>query len=108
VIRIVSSALVVFLASLTLALAQTPAKPPPLPAALPLFDLPKDLTLCHERVPLERQDVWESLDQAMIVSVYQHSQVVLWIKRSQRFFPYIEQRLRERGMPDDLKYMAVV
>jgi hypothetical protein len=44
----------------------------------------------------------------MIVSVYHHSQVLLWIKRSQRFFPYIEQKLRERGMPDDLKYMAVV
>jgi hypothetical protein len=108
VIRIASSALMVFLASLTLTFAQTPVNPSPLPAPLPLFDLPKNLTLCQERVPLERQDVWESLDQAMIVSVYHHSQVLLWIKRSQRFFPYIEQKLRERGMPDDLKYMAVV
>jgi len=77
-------------------------------APIPLFDVPRELALCGERVPLERQDVWESMDQALTSSVYYHSQVILWIKRAYRYFPYIERRLKEKNMPDDLKYIVVV
>lgn len=31
----------------------------------------------------------------------------MWLKRAGRYFPYIEQRLKEEGLPDDLKYLAV-
>lgn len=75
---------------------------------IPLYDLPKELYLCGERVPLERPDVWEQLDQAFMSSVYNTSQVILWIKRANRYFPYVEKRLKERGLPDDLKYVLVV
>ncbi len=78
------------------------------PPTVVLFDVPKELSLCGERVPLERQDVWESMDQTLISSVYYHSQVILWIKRAHRYFPYIEKRLKEKSMPDDLKYIVVV
>jgi hypothetical protein len=57
---------------------------------------------------LERQDVWEMMDQAFVLSVYNQEQVILWLKRANRYFPYIEKRLRERKMPDDIKYIAVV
>jgi hypothetical protein len=77
-------------------------------APVVLYDLPQDLSLCGERVPLEKQDVWESLDQALISSVYYQSQVILWIKRAHRYFPYIEKRLKEKNMPDDLKYVVIV
>ena len=73
-----------------------------------LFDLPREISLCGERVPLERQDVWEYLDQIFISSVYNEAQVILWIKRAHRYFPYIENRLQERKMPDDLKYVVIV
>jgi LysM repeat protein len=33
--------------------------------------------------------------------------VILWLKRSTRFFPYIEKTLAESGLPDDIKYLAV-
>ena len=33
---------------------------------------------------------------------------MLWLKRMGRFMPLIEQRLKEYGLPDDLKYLAVV
>lgn len=78
------------------------------PYIIPIFDPPKEISLCGERVPLDRQDVWESMDQALTSSVYFNSQVILWIKRSHRYFPYIERRLKERKMPDDLKYVVVV
>lgn len=75
---------------------------------IPVYDFPSAILLCGEKVPLERQDVWEMMDQAFVLSVYNQEQVILWIKRANRYFPHIERRLRERKMPDDLKYVAVV
>jgi membrane-bound lytic murein transglycosylase D len=75
---------------------------------IPVHQWPDRLTLCGEQVPLERQDVWEMMDQSFVSSVYNQPQVILWIKRAHRYFPYVERRLRERKLPDDLKYIAVV
>ncbi len=75
---------------------------------IPVHQWPDRLTLCGERVPVERQDVWEMMDQFFVSSVYNQPQVILWIKRAHRYFPYVEKRLRERKLPDDLKYVAVV
>lgn len=75
---------------------------------IPLHHWPDQLTLCGERAPLDRRDVWEMMDQAFVTSVYNRPQVILWIKRAHRYFPYVEKRLRERNLPDDLKYIAVV
>ncbi len=33
--------------------------------------------------------------------------MLLWLKRSRRYFPIIEAALKENGLPDDLKYLAV-
>jgi membrane-bound lytic murein transglycosylase D len=74
---------------------------------VPVFDVPSSLTFCGEKIPLERQDVWELMDRAMITAVYSHPQVILWIKRANRYFPYVEKKLKERGMPDDLKYIVI-
>ncbi|NIM07111.1 MAG: transglycosylase SLT domain-containing protein, partial [Armatimonadetes bacterium] len=35
------------------------------------------------------------------------SQVILWMKRSARYFPFIEEQVRKAGLPSDLKYVAV-
>lgn len=75
---------------------------------VPLYELPAELQLCGEPVPLNRQDVWEMLDQSFVLSVYNTDQVILWLKRAHRYFPYLEKRLQERRMPDDIKYVAVV
>lgn len=75
---------------------------------VPIFDLPDRLDLCGEPVPLDKREVWEMLDREFILSVYNYDQVILWIKRANRYFPYVEKRLKERKMPDDIKYVAVV
>ena len=31
----------------------------------------------------------------------------MWLKRGARYFPYITRQLKEAGMPEDLKYLAV-
>ncbi|MFH1623622.1 MAG: transglycosylase SLT domain-containing protein [Pseudomonadota bacterium] len=72
------------------------------------FRDPKRLTLCNEPVPIDDESVWEMLDREFVISVGDKPQVVMWLKRAKRYFPYIEQRLKEKGLPDDLKYLAVI
>ena len=69
--------------------------------------LPNTLFLCGEAVPLERRHVREMLDRELTIAVWDRAQVFMWLKRAGRFFPHIEQRLAEEGLPDDLKYLAV-
>ena len=65
------------------------------------------LTFCGERVPVEIQDVKERFERELLISSLDHAQVILWLKRSRRYLPYIEQSLKENGMPDDLKYIII-
>ncbi len=74
---------------------------------VPFFPLPREVELCGEPVPLQYRDVRERLEREFIISVYNHAQVYLWLKRKTRYFPHIEKRLDEEGLPDDLKYLAV-
>lgn len=69
--------------------------------------LPKSLTLCGEPMPLENPYVREMLDRELTISAWDPAQVFMWLKRAGRYFPHIERRLAEEGMPDDLKYLAV-
>jgi len=71
------------------------------------YRLPQEVSLCGERVPLEDRNVWENLDREFLVALDSEAQVLLWMKRARRYFPYIEKRLKEIGLPDDLKYVAI-
>ena len=61
----------------------------------------------YKRQPLHLFDVRESLDRELQVNTYWHSQTVLLLKRGNRYFPIIEPILKEKGIPDDFKYLAV-
>ncbi|MBA3035233.1 MAG: LysM peptidoglycan-binding domain-containing protein [Desulfobacterium sp.] len=65
------------------------------------------LTFCGEPVPFELQDVKERFEKEILLSSWDRAQVLLWLKRSRRYLPHIEKILKENGMPDDLKYIAV-
>jgi LysM repeat protein len=71
------------------------------------FPCPKTLTLFGERMPLENPDVFEMLDREFTVMVWDQARVFLFLKRAARYFPFIEKALRDAGVPDDLKYLAV-
>jgi membrane-bound lytic murein transglycosylase D len=73
----------------------------------PIYTFPKNLTLCGEKVPLHVRHVWESMDREFTIAVYNRGQVILWIKRSNRYFPFLEKKLRLWGLPDDIKYLVV-
>jgi membrane-bound lytic murein transglycosylase D len=66
------------------------------------------LDFCGEPVPLDDPDVRERLERELLVMVWNRPQVILWIKRSGRYMPHIEEVLRQNKMPGDLKYLAVI
>jgi LysM repeat protein len=69
--------------------------------------LPADLKFCGEAVPTKVAQVRERFEKEMLLSLWDRPQVVLWLKRAPRYFPYIERQLKDLQMPDDLKYLAV-
>ncbi|NPU84016.1 MAG: lytic transglycosylase domain-containing protein [Syntrophaceae bacterium] len=75
--------------------------------SVPYFDIPAQATLFGETVPLERRDLREILDESLVITAYNYERVILLMKRAARYFPYLEKKLHERGLPDDLKYVAV-
>jgi len=50
----------------------------------------------------------ERMEKEMILSVWNRPQVILWLKRANRYFPYIERMLSVARLPDDIKYLCVI
>jgi membrane-bound lytic murein transglycosylase D len=69
--------------------------------------LPTNYTLFEEKVPLELFDIKDRFDRELIVNTYMQGSTIQIIKQMKRWFPLIEQRLKENGIPDDFKYLAV-
>ena len=94
------------------AAAEEGIPPDPEPAAIPALMLALriegPLDFCGEQVPLADQEVRERLEKELLLAMWDRAQVVLWIKRSGRYFPVIEKILQEQNLPDDLKYVAVI
>lgn len=70
--------------------------------------LPNELSFCGEPVPLDRIDVRERLDRELLVNTYWQSNTLLAHKRANRWFPMIEEVLRREGVPEDMKYIALI
>lgn len=69
---------------------------------------PDSFALAGEQVPLERVDVTEAFKRELITNTYLHSSTIQILKKAPRFFPIIEPILKEEGIPDDFKYLAVI
>lgn len=69
--------------------------------------LPQKVTICGERVPLENKLVREKLEHEFYHTLSRHFALLMVFKRAPRYFPEIDEKLRSKGMPLDLKYLAV-
>lgn len=78
------------------------------PAPEMAITLPEDMTLCGEPVPTTLDDVVERFEKEMLLTLCDKPQVILWLKRSTRYLPFIAQELANAGLPDDLKYLAII
>jgi len=68
---------------------------------------PSEIDFAGEATPLNMYDVRERLDREINVNTYWQSQTLFYIKRATRWFPVIEPILKQNGVPEDFKYVAV-
>ena len=71
-------------------------------------DIPEKMIFAGETYVFDRYDKHERVDRELNSFTYFHSTTLLLIKRANRYFPIIEPILKQHGMPDDLKYLAVI
>lgn len=69
---------------------------------------PEEADFAGENMPLNLLDVREKLDRELLVNTYWQSQTLLFFKRAHRWFPVIEPILKDQGVPEDFKYLALV
>jgi membrane-bound lytic murein transglycosylase D len=72
------------------------------------FPVPDEITLCGERLPLERADVYQRFEEEWTRYLVNQHWMIKWQRRSRDVFPFIEAQLAAAGMPDDLKYVLIV
>lgn len=71
------------------------------------ISLPKELSWCGEKVPLDIPEVKERAERDFLLLLQQPGQIMLYLKRSGRYFPMYERKLKAAGLPTDLKYLSV-
>jgi len=79
-----------------------------LPSLVSAIKVEGPVNFCGEQVPLDSDEILEKLEKELLLIIWNRPQVILWLKRATRYFPYIERVLALNNMPDDLKYIAVV
>jgi len=87
---------------------KTDFTPEPVPSLVAATRVAGPLDFCGEPVPLDNFEVRERLEKELLLILWNRPQVILWLKRATRYFPYIERTLAQHNLPDDLKYIAVV
>ncbi len=78
-----------------------------IPQVIKAVDLSKPFDFAGEKLPMDNFDVVERLDRELLVNTYWHSNTILNIKNAYKYFPVIERILKENGIPEDFKYLAV-
>ena len=71
-------------------------------------EIPEKMNFAGESHTFDRYDKHEKLDRELNSFTYFHSTTLLLIKRANRIFPIIEPILKQQGIPDDIKYLAVI
>ncbi len=84
-----------------------PLEPTGFPSLITSLKITAPMEFCDEQVPLYLQSIRERLEKELLLSLWNRPQVILWLKRSSRYLPYIEEMLRQHEMPEDLKYVAI-
>lgn len=70
-------------------------------------EIPDSIDFAGEKVETNRFDVREGIDRELTVNTYWQSQTILLLKKAFRWFPVIEPVLKQNGIPQDFKYIAV-
>ncbi len=74
---------------------------------VPCFKVPESFSFCGEPLPLQEQYSREMLDREFTIAVHNRAQVLMWLKRCSRYLPFFGKKLKDAGLPDDLKFLPV-
>lgn len=99
--------IIFFVAHASTGLAQSKAPQTQAQMIIDAIRITEPLSFCNEPVPLTNPDVRERLERELLISLDNSDDIILWIKRANRYFPDIEKELKEQSMPDDLKYITI-
>ena len=77
-----------------------------LPQQIKAVNLDRTFEFAGEPVPVN-EDTRERLDRELSVNAYWQSTTLLNLKMSHKHFPVVEKILKENGIPEDFKYLAV-
>ncbi|MER3328142.1 MAG: lytic transglycosylase domain-containing protein, partial [Candidatus Kapaibacterium sp.] len=69
--------------------------------------LPETLTLCGEVVDLTDPELRERAEREFLLLMQQSGQVILYLKRAERYFPLFDTYIERFNLPSDLKYVSV-
>jgi hypothetical protein len=70
-------------------------------------EFPEELVLFGEDIPLYIPEVRQRAEREFYLLLQQPGQIMLYLKRSGRYFPMYERIIRENNMPEDMKYLSV-
>lgn len=72
----------------------------------PAFE--RQVEFCGKKIDLSRYDMFERFDRELTTMTYMQSSTLRIIKLANRYFPVIEPILEQMGVPNDMKYLAVI
>lgn len=72
------------------------------------LSIPSELNFCGEDIPTNDLRIKRVLEKEFMQDQYSRSSTQLLFNKAQRWFGYIEPVLKQHGIPDDFKYLAVI
>jgi len=72
------------------------------------LNIPASIDFAGEQVPFYDTEVQERFDRELLVNAFWESHSLLYFKRANRWLPIIEAILKQEGVPEDFKYLAVI
>lgn len=80
----------------------------PLFPTVPNPEIPLAMAFAGEKIDLDRLDMFERLDRELTSMTYGHSNILLTLKRANRYFPMIVPILKKYDVPEDFVYLAAI
>jgi LysM repeat protein len=79
-----------------------------IPSLIASLRVKPPLDFCGEPTPIETMDARERLERELLLMLWDRDQTIMWLKRANRYMPFIQKALKEQRLPDDLKFIPVV
>lgn len=72
------------------------------------LNIPSNLEFCGEKIPSNSMAIKDDLEKEFFNNNYWKSNSAVLFAKAKKWFPYIEPILKQQGVPDDFKYVAVI